>query len=67
MINRRQFLQIRGAGAASLMTGGIVSLVNVKGTEAASTLNDKFVPGLDIALKATPSEVPLLPGNPTGV
>ena len=31
MINRRQFLQISGAGAAGLLAGGLPSLVNIEG------------------------------------
>jgi FtsP/CotA-like multicopper oxidase with cupredoxin domain len=67
LINRRQFLQISGAGAAGLLAGGLPSLVNNKGARAASNPESKFIPDLDIALKATPAEVPILPGNPTGV
>jgi FtsP/CotA-like multicopper oxidase with cupredoxin domain len=67
MINRRQFLQITSAGAAGLLTGGIPSLVNIEGARAASKSKGEFIPDLDIALKATPAEVPILPGNPTGV
>ena len=67
MINRRQFLQISGAGAAGLLAGSLPSLVNIEGARAASNPEGKFIPDLDIALKATPAEVPILPGNPTGV
>jgi FtsP/CotA-like multicopper oxidase with cupredoxin domain len=67
MINRRQFLQISGAGAAGLLAGDLPSLVNIEGARAASNPEGKFMPDLDIALKATPAEVPILPGNPTGV
>ncbi len=67
MINRRQFLQITGAGAAGFLAGGIPSFVNIEGARAASNPTGKFIPDLDLALKATPAEVPILPGNPTGV
>ena len=67
MINRRQFLQITSAGAAGLLAGGIPSLVNIEGARAASKSEGKFSPDLDISLKATPAEVPILPGNPTSV
>jgi blue copper oxidase len=67
MINRRQFLQITSAGAAGLFAGGIPSLVNIEGARAASKSEGEFIPDLDISLKATPAEVPILPGNPTGV
>jgi len=67
MINRRQFLQISGASAAGLLAGGLPLLVNNEGARAASNPEGKFIPDLDIALKATPAEVAILPGNPTGV
>ena len=67
MINRRQFLQITSAGAAGFLAGGLPSLVNVEGARAASNPEGEFIPDLDIALKATPAEVPILPGNPTDV
>jgi FtsP/CotA-like multicopper oxidase with cupredoxin domain len=67
MISRRLFLQITGAGAAGFMAGGLPSLVNIEGARATSNPEGKFIPDLDIALKATPAEVPILPGNPTGV
>jgi FtsP/CotA-like multicopper oxidase with cupredoxin domain len=67
MINRRQFLEITGAGAAGLLAGGIPSLIGLKDVRAASNPQGSFVPDLDIALKAAPAEVPILPGNPTGV
>jgi FtsP/CotA-like multicopper oxidase with cupredoxin domain len=66
MINRRQFLQITGAGSATLLTGGIASLIDIKGAVAASNPSDDFLPDLDIALKAAPAEIPILPGNSTG-
>ena len=67
MINRRQFLQITSAGAAGFLAGGLPSLVNIEGARAASNPEGEFIPDLDIALKATPAEVPILPGNPTDV
>ena len=67
MINRRQFLQISGAGAAGLLAGGLPSLINNEGARAASNPEGKFIPDLDIALKATPADIPMLPGHPTGV
>jgi FtsP/CotA-like multicopper oxidase with cupredoxin domain len=67
MINRRQFLRLTGAGAASFLAGGITSMVNVEGANAAANENSGFLPDLDIALKATPAEIPILPGSPTGV
>jgi FtsP/CotA-like multicopper oxidase with cupredoxin domain len=67
MINRRQFLQITGAGTAGLLAGSLPSLVNIEGARAASNPEGEFIPDLDIALKATPAAVPILPGNPTDV
>ena len=67
MINRRQFLQITGAGTAGFLAGGIPALVNSDGARAASNPEGKFIPDMEIALKATPSEIPILPGNPTSV
>ncbi len=67
MINRRQFFQITGGAAAGLLTGGIPSLANFEGAHAASIPEGKFMPDLEIALKATPAEVPILPGDPTRV
>ena len=67
MINQRQFLQITGAGTASLLTGGISSLLNIKGANAASSPSDEFLPDLDIALKATRAEISILPEDPTSV
>ena len=67
MINRRQFLQIAGAGTAGLITGGLGSLLDVRPTRAQSIPNINFIPDLDISLKATPAETQILPGNLTGV
>jgi len=67
MINRRQFLKITGAGAAGFMTGGITSLVNKEMAYAAVQAGSGFNPDLEIALKATPAEISILPGDPTGV
>ena len=67
MISRRQFLKFTGAGAAGLLTGGITSLFTASRVDAASKPAANFVPDLDIVLKATPADIPILPGNPTGV
>ena len=67
MINRRQFLHLAAGGAAGVVTGGLGSLLNVQPAAAQKKPDSKFVPDLDIELKATPAEVPILPGNPTGV
>jgi FtsP/CotA-like multicopper oxidase with cupredoxin domain len=67
MINRRQFLRITGAGAAGLVTGGMTALFSVAAADAAGHASKGFTPDLDLALKATASEIPILPGDPTGV
>ena len=67
MISRRQFMQLTGAGAVGLLTGGITSLANIERIHAAANQNNKFIPDLEIALKATPDEIPILTGNPTSV
>ena len=67
MINRRQFLQITGAGAAGLITGSMTSLLSAGGASAAEHGSSGFTPDLDIALKATADEISILPGDPTGV
>jgi len=67
MINRRQFLTYSGAAMAGLLTGGMTSLVKASGPEAALKPVKNFVPDLDIELRATPAEVPILPGRPTRV
>jgi FtsP/CotA-like multicopper oxidase with cupredoxin domain len=67
MINRRQFLQIAGAGTAGLITGGLGSLLEVQPAGAQSISAGNFMPDVDISLKATPAQIPILPGNVTGV
>jgi len=68
MISRRQFIQFTAAGAAGLLTGGLgSSLIAGQDAAAAGKGRDGFNPDLDLALTATPGEVPILPGDPTGV
>jgi len=67
MINRRQFLHLASGGAVGLVTGGFGSLLNLQTAAAQTKPNANFVPDLDIALKATPGEMQILPGNPTNV
>jgi len=67
MINRRQFLKIAGAFGTGLATGGIGPLLNVRPAAAQSQPNQKFIADLDIALKATPGQLSIFPGTPTGV
>jgi hypothetical protein len=49
------------------VTGGVNSLVEASGSDATLKSAQNFNPDLDIALKATPAEIPILPGNPTSV
>ncbi len=67
MINRRQFLRITGAGAAGLVTSGMTSVLSAGEADVARHESKGFTPDLDIALKATAGEIPILPGDPTGV
>ena len=67
MITRRQFLKRTGAGAVGLIAGSMTSLVTASGADAVSKPVKNFVPDLDIDLKASPGEIPILPGNPTSV
>ena len=67
MINRRQFLQITAASAAGVLADGFPSLENDDGARAALNPKSNFNPDLDIALKASPAQAPILPGSPTDV
>ena len=67
MINRRQFLQITGAGAAGLLSGNMASLFSVGKANAAGRGGSGFTPDLNIDLKAAADTIPILPGNPTSV
>ncbi|MEE4262337.1 MAG: multicopper oxidase family protein [Desulfobacteraceae bacterium] len=67
MINRRQFLQITGAGAAGLLTGSMTSLIGAGRANAAGQAGSEFTPELDIDLKAAADTIPILPGDPTDV
>ena len=64
MINRRQFLYLAGAGA--------LNLVNANGwpfakAGLASSTNKEFVPDLELALRAAPSQTQIFPDEPTAV
>jgi len=67
MINRRQFLQMAGAGALSLATEGLGSLFAAPSVFAEINAGSEFEPDLDISLTAQPRQVPIFPGTPTGV
>ncbi len=67
MINRRQFIQITGAGTLSLATGGLGSLLAAPSAFAEANTGSEFEPDLDISLTVHPAQVPIFPGTPTGV
>jgi len=67
MINRRQFLQMAGAGALSLAAEGMGSLFAAPSVVAEVNAGSEFEPDLDISLTAQPTQVPIFPGTPTGV
>lgn len=67
MYNRRQFLKLTGAGTAAFVTGGVNSLVEASKSGTGFKSAQHFNPDLEIALKATPLEIPILPGAPTRV
>jgi len=68
-LNRRQFLKAASIGTVGLMTGAVGELQDH--TSFAAALPRKpaatFEPDLDIALTATPDEVPIFPGSATQV
>jgi blue copper oxidase len=74
-VNRREFLYLSGIGAASLLTGDSSSMIGCKKSDSTTdsqiiTLNktqgkSEFIPDIEIGLKATRTEVPILPGDPT--
>ena len=67
MIDRRQFLKVTGTGVAALVAGRLTLPVEAAGSDAALKLSNSFNPDIDIALRAAPAEVPILPGRPTRV
>ncbi len=69
VISRRQFLQSAGVGSLGIMAGGFLPLLNpsAKASNQNKLAGTGFIPDLDIELKATAGEVPILPGKPTSV
>ena len=65
-MNRRKFLHQAGLGAGALLVAP-GWLLPKSGGRYGSTGTDRFDPDLEIALKATPAETPILPGQPTRV
>ena len=64
MLNRRQFLYLAGAGAASVLKYS--GLPFATSALAASKASD-FSPDVELSLSAKPAEVQILPGRPTTV
>jgi FtsP/CotA-like multicopper oxidase with cupredoxin domain len=67
MINRRLFMQITGAGALSLVAGGLGSLLDLPPALAEVKTGSEFDPDLDISLTAQPTQIQIFPGNHTRV
>ena len=63
MLNRREFLHLAGAGTVGLLAGQGGGLWPV----AHAAADSGFQPDVELALKATVSESPVLPGRPTPV
>ena len=64
MINRRQFLYLAGAGAASVLS--VHGLPFAK-TALAASENTGFSPDVELSLRASPSEAQIFSGQPTTV
>ena len=67
MISRRKFLKIGAAGTFGFMTGGPGMFLKIPPATAATIKGSDFTPDVEIDLTATPAEVPILSGSPTGV
>ena len=63
MLNRREFLHLAGAGTVGLLAGQGSGLWPM----AHAAADSGFQPDVELALKATVSESPVLPGRPTPV
>ena len=78
-LDRREFLRFAGGGAVTLLTGGLKPFLESgtvlgPGSPAPATAAGRaltgtrtFVPDVEIALRATQTEVPIFPGQPTRV
>ena len=65
-MERRKFLQHLGVGAGALLAAPNLLLPRGGGSNRMAG-RDRFDPDLEIALKATPAETPIFPGQPTRV
>ena len=63
MLNRREFLFMAGAGTMGLLAGHGGGLL----PSAQAAADSNFEPDVELALQATVSESPVLPGRPTPV
>ena len=66
MIDRRKFMQISAMGTLGLLTDGTGGLLK-NSLVSANSAKNSFNPDLEILLRATQGEVPIMPGAPTGV
>lgn len=66
-IPRRDFLHYAGAGSLALLASPKSVLSRGSGPKTPMSGDGDFEPDLEIALRATPSEVPVLPGQATRV
>ena len=67
MLNRRQFFQRTGAGALSLMSGGLGSLLAPPFVSAKGKTGNDFDPDLEISMISYRTQIPIFPGSPTRV
>ena len=67
MLNRRQFFQRTGAGALSLMSGGLGSLLAPPFVSAEGKTGNDFDPDLEISMISYRTQIPIFPGSPTRV
>lgn len=63
MLNRREFLHLAGAGTVGLLAGQAVGMWPL----AHAAAEAGFQPDVELALKATVAESPIMPGRPTPV
>ena len=67
MINRRQFFRRTGAGALSLMSGGLGSLLATPFVSAEEKTGNRFDPDLEISMTSYQTQIQIFPGSPTRV
>lgn len=67
VIPRRDFLKYAGTGSLLLAANPLSLLRSNTTGKLGSTGSSDFEPDIEVALRATPGEVPILPGQPTRV